>query len=53
MKYAVKMASGAYIYTQSFTQIGSRIQKLKGGNSQTHRHRGSMEIASVYFRKVG
>jgi hypothetical protein len=31
MKYAVKMGSGAIIYTPSFIKIGSGIQKLTRG----------------------
>jgi hypothetical protein len=42
MKYAVEMGSGAMIYTPSFIQIGSGIQKLIAG---IHRHTDSMEIA--------
>jgi hypothetical protein len=30
MKYTVEMGSGAMTYTQSFINIGSGIQKLKG-----------------------
>jgi hypothetical protein len=41
MKYAVEMGSGAMIYIPSFIKIGSGIQKLIGGDSQTH----SMQFA--------
>jgi hypothetical protein len=39
MKYAVEMGSCAMIYSyiQSFIKIGSGIQKLIGGDTQTHR----------------
>jgi hypothetical protein len=37
MKYAVKMGSVAMIYIPSFIKIGSDIQKLTGGDMQTHR----------------
>jgi hypothetical protein len=39
MKYAVEIGSGAMIYTPSFIKIGSGIQKLMGGYTD------SMEIA--------
>jgi hypothetical protein len=47
MKYAVEMGSGAMIRIPSFINIGSGIQKLIAGgqDSQTHKHRESMEIA--------
>jgi hypothetical protein len=37
MKYAVEMASGAMIYIPSSIKIGSGIQKLIKGDTQTHR----------------
>jgi hypothetical protein len=37
MKYAIEMGSSAMIYIQSFMKIGSGIQKLMGGDTQTHR----------------
>jgi hypothetical protein len=40
MNYAVEMGSGAMIYIPSFIEIGSGIQKLIGGDSQTHRQHG-------------
>jgi hypothetical protein len=47
MKYAVEMGSVAMIYTYipSFINIDSGIQKLIGGDLQTHRPTDSMEIA--------
>jgi hypothetical protein len=36
MKYTVEMGSGAMIYVPSFLKIGSGIQKLLTGDSQTH-----------------
>jgi hypothetical protein len=38
MKYAVEMASSAMICIPSFIDVGSGIQKLMGGDTQTHRH---------------
>jgi hypothetical protein len=35
MKYVIEMGSGAIIYILSFIQIGSGIQKLLGGDTQT------------------
>jgi hypothetical protein len=35
MKYAVEMGSGAMIYILSFIKIGSGIQKLILGDTQT------------------
>jgi hypothetical protein len=39
MKYAIQMGSGAMIYEHipSFIQIGSDIQKLIAGDTQTYR----------------
>jgi hypothetical protein len=39
------MGSGAMIYIPNFTNIGSGIRKLMGGDSKTDR----MEIAYAYF----
>jgi hypothetical protein len=35
MEYAVKMSSGAMIYIPGFIKIGSGIQKLMEGDTQT------------------
>jgi hypothetical protein len=35
MKYAVVMGSGVIIHIPSFIKIGSGIQKLIGGDTQT------------------
>jgi hypothetical protein len=43
MRYVVEMGSGAMIYIPSFIKIGSGIQKLMRGDSQTHTD--SIEIA--------
>jgi hypothetical protein len=37
MKYAPKMGAHAMIYVRNITMIGSGIQKLIGGDSQTYR----------------
>jgi hypothetical protein len=42
MKYAVEMGSGAIIYIPSFIKIGSGIQKLILGDTQTHRQHGDL-----------
>jgi hypothetical protein len=44
MKYAVEMGSDAMIYTRSFINIGTAIQKLKWGGC-IHTDTDSMEIA--------
>jgi hypothetical protein len=36
MKYVVEMGSVVMIYIPSFIKIGSVIQKLMGGDIQTH-----------------
>jgi hypothetical protein len=35
MKYVVEMGSGGMIYIPSFIKIGSGIEKLKWGETQT------------------
>jgi hypothetical protein len=42
MNYAVGMGSGAIIYIHSFIKMGSAIQKLIGGDAQTHRQHGNL-----------
>jgi hypothetical protein len=37
MKYAAEMGLGAMIYTPSFINIGSSIQKLIARDSDTHK----------------
>jgi hypothetical protein len=50
MKYAVQMGSGAMIYIPSFIKTGSGIQKLIGGDSQTHReHDDLISLLLLYF----
>jgi hypothetical protein len=49
MKYAVDMGSGATIYVPSVIKIGSGIQKLIRGNSQTRRQHGDLVILRVVF----
>jgi hypothetical protein len=56
MTYAVEMGLGAMIHTPSFIKIGSDIQNLIGGATQTHRHHGHRTSLIVFFsniRKVG
>jgi hypothetical protein len=47
MKYAVEMGSGAVKYIPSSIKTGSGIQKLTGGNAQTHRHRQHGDLISI------
>jgi hypothetical protein len=42
MKHAVKMGSDAMMYIPGLIKIGSGIQKLIGGDTQTHRQRGDL-----------
>jgi hypothetical protein len=39
------MGSGVMIYTPNFVKIGSAIQKLIRGDTQTQRHADSMTIS--------
>jgi hypothetical protein len=39
------MGSGVVIYVSSFIKIGSGIQKLIGGDTQTHTHTDSNVIS--------
>jgi hypothetical protein len=44
------MGSGAITYIPSYIQIGSGIQKLKGGNTQTHRQQGDLiSLCCLFF----
>jgi hypothetical protein len=51
------MGSGAVIYVPSFVKIGSGVQKLIRGDTQTHTHGQQRDLISLlYFfktRKVG
>jgi hypothetical protein len=51
MKYAVEMGSGAMTYIPSFMKIGSGIQKLIGGDIQTHRQHGERISLLSFFSK--
>jgi hypothetical protein len=55
MKYAVEMGSGAMIYTSGFIKIGSGIQKLIVGDTQTQRQHSYLISLLQFFkiRKVG
>jgi hypothetical protein len=55
MKYANEMVSGAMVYILSFIKIGSGIQKIIKGDSQTHRQHGDhISLLSLSkIRKVG
>jgi hypothetical protein len=45
MKYAVEMGSVTMVYIPGFIKIGSGIQKLIAGDTQTQRHTDRIEIA--------
>jgi hypothetical protein len=49
MKYAVEMGSGAMIYTPNFIKIGSAIQKLIDGGTQTHRLYGDHICLLLFY----
>jgi hypothetical protein len=42
MKYAAEMGSGAMIYKQRFIEVGSGVQRLIFGDTQTHRQQGDL-----------
>jgi hypothetical protein len=47
------MGSGAVTYIPSFIKIGSGIQKLIGGYTDTHTHRQQCDlIILLYFFKI-
>jgi hypothetical protein len=43
------MGPGAVMYIPSFIKTGSRIQKLVGGDTQTHRQQGDLISPSFFF----
>jgi hypothetical protein len=49
------MGSGAVIYVPSFIQIGSGVQKLIGGYTDTHRQQRDLISLLCFFkiRKIG
>jgi hypothetical protein len=47
---AVEIGSGAVIYVPSLTKIGSGVQKLIGGYTDTHRQQRDL-ISPLYFSK--
>jgi hypothetical protein len=52
MNYAVQMGSGTMIYVPGFIKIGSTIQNLIGGGSQTHRQHGDrIRVLLFYHNK--
>jgi hypothetical protein len=51
MKYAIEMGSGAMIYIPSFITIGSGIQRLVGGDTQTQRQHGDLISLLLFFSK--
>jgi hypothetical protein len=47
------MGSGALIYVTSFIKIGSGVQKLIGGDTQTHTHTQQRDLISLpYIFKI-
>jgi hypothetical protein len=52
MKYALQMGSDAMIYVPSVINIGSGIQKLIGGFTDTHADSMAISQAYFYFFKI-
>jgi hypothetical protein len=50
MKYDVEMNSGDMIYIPSFINIGRGIEKLLGGDTQTHRQHGDLISLIPFFQ---
>jgi hypothetical protein len=54
MKYATELGSGAMIYIPSIINIGSGIEKLIEGDTQTHRQHGDrIRLLSFSFQNKG
>jgi hypothetical protein len=53
MKYVVEMGSGVMTYMQSFIKIISGIQKIIGGDTQTHRQHGDHISLLTFFQNKG
>jgi hypothetical protein len=51
MKHPIEMDSGAMIYISDFIKIGSAIQKLIRGDTQTHREHGDRISLLSFFSK--
>jgi hypothetical protein len=49
--YEVEMGSDAMIHKPSFIKIGSGIQKLLGGDTQTHRRHDNLISLHLFFSK--
>jgi hypothetical protein len=50
MKFAVELDSGAMIYITGFINIGSSIQKLKGGIRRHTDSMGSQKPTFIFFK---
>jgi hypothetical protein len=51
MKYAVEIGPGATIYIPSFVKIGSGIEKLIRGDTQTHMQHGDrISLLLLFFK---
>jgi hypothetical protein len=53
MKYAVEIGSGPVRYIPSFIRIGSGIQKLIRGDTQTHRQHCDLINLLLFFSEQG
>jgi hypothetical protein len=52
MNYATEMESGTMIYISSFIKIGSGIQKLIRGDTDTQTARSSHKPTFIFFFKI-
>jgi hypothetical protein len=52
IKHAVEMGSGATIQVPSFIKIGSAIQKLMGGHTNTHTHTHTQEGDLIHLISI-
>jgi hypothetical protein len=51
--YAAEMGLNAVIYVPRFIKIGPGVQKLMGGDTQTHTHWQQRDLISlIYFFKI-
>jgi hypothetical protein len=49
MNYTIEMGSGVMICIPSFIKIGSSVQKLIRGDSQTRRHGDLISLPFFFF----
>jgi hypothetical protein len=52
VKYHIELVSCAMIYIPSSVKIGSGVQTLIGGDTQTHRHTARLSHKHTFFRNM-